>query len=352
MPFRSSKMYSFIFGFQRFVWWPKCTPASRRSFIAIPGNSSSFSLAFAELEALARASHSVFLAFLDARVRCQQPVLLQLLAELRVVLDESPRDRQPHGARLPVDTAAGDRREDIELLPRLREEQGPADLRPQRVGREVLIEFPVVDGDGALAGAEENASGRRLAATGCVIFDACQLCDLDACRLLGGMRMIGTRVDLEFSVHRLTHLGFRQHAANRFFHETNRLTLADDAGALFPQSTFVSTVVPIDFLVFLATGQLDLRRIHDDDVIARIDERGVGRLMLALEQPRGERRHPPEHLAPGVDDMPPAVRAFRARYKRTHEKGILRGFETDTNPVTGRVRSLRWPPATANPNDT
>jgi len=24
----SPKMYSFIFGFQRFVWWPKCTPAS------------------------------------------------------------------------------------------------------------------------------------------------------------------------------------------------------------------------------------------------------------------------------------------------------------------------------------
>ena len=35
MPLRSPKMYSFIFGFQRFVWWPKCTPASSRSFIAI-----------------------------------------------------------------------------------------------------------------------------------------------------------------------------------------------------------------------------------------------------------------------------------------------------------------------------
>src|SRR5213082_1807734 len=33
MPLRSPKMYSFIFGFQRLVWWPKCTPASRSSFI-------------------------------------------------------------------------------------------------------------------------------------------------------------------------------------------------------------------------------------------------------------------------------------------------------------------------------
>jgi hypothetical protein len=28
-------MNSFIFGFQRFVWWPKWTPASSRSFMAI-----------------------------------------------------------------------------------------------------------------------------------------------------------------------------------------------------------------------------------------------------------------------------------------------------------------------------
>src|SRR3990172_8556106 len=33
MPFRSPKMYFCIFGFQRLVWWPKCTPASRSSFI-------------------------------------------------------------------------------------------------------------------------------------------------------------------------------------------------------------------------------------------------------------------------------------------------------------------------------
>ena len=35
MPLRSPKMYGFIFGFQRLVWWPKWTPASNRSFIAI-----------------------------------------------------------------------------------------------------------------------------------------------------------------------------------------------------------------------------------------------------------------------------------------------------------------------------
>src|SRR3546814_18122868 len=28
MPFRSPKMYGFMRGFQRCVWWPKCAPAS------------------------------------------------------------------------------------------------------------------------------------------------------------------------------------------------------------------------------------------------------------------------------------------------------------------------------------
>src|SRR5207253_7595891 len=35
MPLRSPKMYRFIFGFHRLVWWPKCTPASRSSLIVI-----------------------------------------------------------------------------------------------------------------------------------------------------------------------------------------------------------------------------------------------------------------------------------------------------------------------------
>src|SRR5689334_1712978 len=169
MPFRSPKMNSFIFGFQRFVWWPKCTPASSRSFIAIPGKvppcplapadltRSALQLTFTELEALARASQAVLLAFLDARVRREQPVLLQLLAKPCVVLDERPRNCEAYRAGLAVFAAAGHRREDVELVAILGQQQRAADLRPQRIGREVLIELSVVDGDGALAGAEEDA---------------------------------------------------------------------------------------------------------------------------------------------------------------------------------------------------
>src|SRR6187401_3785731 len=101
MPFRSMKMYFFIFGFQRRVWWPKWTPASSRSFIATSlitlsfGSSSArpdpegdrrcracemgpraerdpcSELPLRELEALAGARLSVLLAFLHPGVARQ-----------------------------------------------------------------------------------------------------------------------------------------------------------------------------------------------------------------------------------------------------------------------------------------
>ena len=67
-------------------------------------------------------------------------------------------------------------------------------------------------------------------------------------------------------------------------------------------------MLPVDLLIFLAAGQLHLRRVDDDDVIAGVDERRVGRLVLALQQPRGHGRDAAEHLAVGIDDVPAAAR--------------------------------------------
>src|SRR4051812_23478682 len=103
MPFRSPKMNSFIFGFQRLVWWPKCTPASSRSFIAMPANKSS--LSFTELEALPRSGHTVFLAFLRTRITREQPVFLQAFPELGVVRHERSGNAEANRASLAGDTA-------------------------------------------------------------------------------------------------------------------------------------------------------------------------------------------------------------------------------------------------------
>src|SRR5262245_20130005 len=132
MPFRSPKMYSFIFGFQRLVWWPKCTPASSRSFIAIPAKQPSMQpglcrartigLTFTELEALARSGHAVLLAFLRARIAREHAFVLQPLAQFEVVLDERAGDAEANRAGLAGHAAAGDRREDVELVGGFRDE--------------------------------------------------------------------------------------------------------------------------------------------------------------------------------------------------------------------------------------
>src|SRR5688572_15873791 len=164
-------MNSFIFGFHRFVWWPKCTPASSRSFIAIPGKVPPYLLAFTELEALACAGQPVLLAFLDARIGRQQAILLQQFPQLGVEFDQRARDAEAHRAGLAVHAATGDRGEDVELLTGFGHQQWPFHLDAQRVGGEEVLELSVVDGDGPGSGAKKHAGGGCLPAACSVVLD-------------------------------------------------------------------------------------------------------------------------------------------------------------------------------------
>src|SRR5678815_4660000 len=152
-------MNSFIFGFHRFVWWPKCTPASSKSFIAIPGKVPPFLLTFTELEALACARQPVLLAFLDARIRRQQPILLQQFSQLPVEFDQRARDAEADGTRLTIHSAAGDGGEDVELLTGFGHQERPLHLDAQCVGGEEVLKLSVVDGDGPGSGAKKHAGG-------------------------------------------------------------------------------------------------------------------------------------------------------------------------------------------------
>src|SRR3954452_18786378 len=159
MPFRSPKMNGLIFGFQRFVWWPKRTPASSRSFPAIGVKlpPTSFCLALAELEALTRAGHAVLLAFLDPRIPRQEPGLLQARSQLEVVGTEGAGDAEADGAGLAGDAAAGRRRDHVELVGGLGEDQGDLDDALVGFDPEGFRERPRVDLDRARAGPEEHA---------------------------------------------------------------------------------------------------------------------------------------------------------------------------------------------------
>src|SRR5688572_5527845 len=173
MPFLSPKMNGFIFGFQRLVWCPKWTPASRRSFITVALTNILSELTLAELEPLAGSGQSVLLAFLRAGVAREEAFLAQLRAQLLVVLHEGARDAEAQGAGLAGHAAAGRRREHVELVDGFGQDQGVADDELQNLRGEVVLDGLAVDDDLSRAGPEEHAGGRRLAPARPVILSRC-----------------------------------------------------------------------------------------------------------------------------------------------------------------------------------
>src|SRR5262245_15798260 len=124
MPLRAPKMYSFIFGFQRRVWCPKWAPASSSSFSVTETKNSSFEAsALAELEALAGAGPAVLLSLDLAWIARQEPCILQLAAQLRVVFQERARDAVAQRARLARRPAPAHADQDVELVGGLRDHQ-------------------------------------------------------------------------------------------------------------------------------------------------------------------------------------------------------------------------------------
>jgi hypothetical protein len=77
-------------------------------------------------------------------------------------------------------------------------------------------------------------------------------------------------------------------------------------------------VIAIELLLFLPAGEADFRRVDDHHMIAGVDMRGVDRLVLALEQFGGFRRHAAEDLAFGVDNVPLPLHTAGSGNKRTH----------------------------------
>ena len=134
------------------------------------------------------------------------------------------------------------------------------------------------------------------------------------------VRVIRTSVHFQLAVHGLAELRFRQHAVHRVLDQLMGFALAHEPGALFAQPAFVAAVLAINLLVFFAAGELDLGRVDDDDVIAGVDEGRVGRLVLALKEPRRNGGDATQHLPVGIDDVPADVvgRVLRVGHERRH----------------------------------
>src|SRR5258706_547152 len=119
-------------------------------------------LAFGELESLARALLAVLLSFMLPGIACQQSKLLQFWTQLGIEFDERARDPQPRRAGLPGGAPAVGQNDDVELVGHFGRKQRLPDHGPRRFIHEIMFESPAVDGDGALARPQKDAGHRCL----------------------------------------------------------------------------------------------------------------------------------------------------------------------------------------------
>src|SRR3989338_1492885 len=366
MPLRSPKMYSFIFGFQRRVWWPKWTPASSSSFMVSVATGRL--LTFRPLEALARSLLAVLLALLHPRVAGEEAAAAELGFQLGVGQGQGPRQAHPHRARLAGAAAAADADVGVVLVGGADEAKRLAGMLPPGVAHKKLVELAPVHPDLAGARAQGDAGHGSLAAPGAVVGTGAECrgwslergftlngfavngftlngftvnglrfsragargfgshfgsrvdgflvahlalgLHLDGLRLLGDVRVLGVGKDPQLLGHALVQLVLGEHPQDGVAHHLLGLGVVEVAGLDFLQAARIAAVPAINFLVELLAGEADAAGVDDDDVVAAQDAGGEGGLGLAHQQAGDTRGEAAEHLAVSVHQMPllPAVR--------------------------------------------
>src|SRR5687768_1651193 len=113
--------------------------------------------------------------------------------------------------------------------------------------------------------------------------------ELQRFRLLRGVRMLVAANDLELFEHLPPEWILRQHAFDGNLDGALRMRLEKLLERLGLQVADRARVTVVDLVLELAARDADLLGVDDDDEVARIDVRGVNRLVLAT-QPVRERR--------------------------------------------------------------
>ena len=129
--------------------------------------------------------------------------------------------------------------------------------------------------------------------------------DIELFRLLRRVRMVGAGIDPQIAELALAERPARQHALDGLLDDAlGKLSFEDRARSALLDAADIAGVMVVDLLLALSAGQHDLVRIDDDDVVAVIDVRGEGRLVLAA-QPHGDDGGEPADDQPvGVDHDP------------------------------------------------
>jgi len=143
-------------------------------------------------------------------------------------------------------------------------------------------------------------------------------------RLLRLMRVFRPHIDLELGEEPVAQARFREHPADRPFHDPFRVRTPEHfrgGGGL--EAAHVSGVAVVYFPRHLVPGQLHLVGVDHDDEIAHV---GIGRecrLVLAAQDVGDFRGHPAEDLPLGVHDVPRLVGRIPGEHLRRFHRANL-----------------------------
>lgn len=116
--------------------------------------------------------------------------------------------------------------------------------------------------------------------------------------------MLGSRKNAEFAVHLTTERILGQHALDRKLDDSLRMGLLQllEVGRL--EVADIARVVLVEFVLALVARYLDLVSVDNNDVIAGVHVRGVGRLVLAAQSTSDLGSNVAESLVFCVDQEP------------------------------------------------
>ena len=133
-------------------------------------------------------------------------------------------------------------------------------------------------------------------------------------RLLSGMWMIAAGIHLELFDQPFAQSVLWQHPLDGEADDVLRLFIHQLLGGYCRQPSGITAVPVVGLLLHLASGEDNLIRIDDDDIVPGVHMGGKQRMMLAANSMRDSACQSAQYDALGIDDIPFAslVRFFGA----------------------------------------
>src|SRR6516164_2835122 len=146
--------------------------------------------------------------------------------------------------------------------------------------------------------------------------------DVEPNRLLRFVLVLGPGKDPEVLHDPPPERSARHHALDRLLDDPLGMLAIENGPLAASLDAAGVTRMPVEYVVLtLVAGQLNLLGIDDDDVVATIHVRRVGRLVLAAQAHGDERSQPAQHQPLGVDQQPLLVDIGGFGGKGLHRSG-------------------------------